>query len=418
MNQDVADSLSQSAVTAPFEEPAISSVAPNAPVPKRTAQIEDSTTTGDEDDDDPPTGLATHELTSAAMQEAVKLQSQRREQALSDLVQAVIDEVGDGGRNACAESLERQSARIAGRLEGGESIVDAVLEQAQSELLDWGPLGPWLEGGEVQKVRVRQRRVWIDDGEGWRDTETQYSCEDAVAHTAERLREEEFGDGEIMRGWRLHVLDGRMSPRGYVVELKRVHLPQPLDTWVKEKGMSAEMRSLLEEAIHGSENILLVGDGFDFAGALAEVAASDERVWIGPQAVDDLGATVLRPPPDARADAVAAIAEMSYQHVFVPDGGLDTWPAMIDAVCMGMQGLVTTWPAKTTEIALSRAISYLAAVRACPLEVARELVLMSFAYVVEVQGQPRLVKRIARLEVDGQLTDLFRHRDGAFEAVS
>ncbi|MEM6787903.1 MAG: FHA domain-containing protein [Myxococcota bacterium] len=337
----------------------------------------------------------------------------------ADLVAALVRRVArklspeatDEQRQACfGEELVHLTSRANLHPKG----IKQLTETAHGELFGLGPLGPYLERPDVERVRVHRRGVALHDGQGWREEGATYSCREAVARSVERLHR----GGAHLDDWEVSYVELPEEQGGSLIDLRRRPALHPLEAWARHGAASPSMVRMLEQAMVERLNILVVGHAPELLGSLAMLTPAPEGLWIGAPPGSDFDGTILRPRGDALASTITSSVTRAFGYVFLPDapGALN---AVLEAVVCGLQGLVTMWPAHTTEVAVHRATTHLAAMRGCEVELAWSQLASCFDLAVEVgPGRGlRPIERIARFESDGSLVDLQRHEDGRFESL-
>lgn len=292
-------------------------------------------------------------------------------------------------------------------------VLKQLTDTAHAELFGLGALGPCLERPGVERVRVHQRKVTVHDGGSWKEESDTYSCREAVERTVQRLRR----GGEHLDDWEVSCVELPEEQGGSLIDLRRRPPLHPLRAWAQHGAASPSMVRMLEQAMVERLNILVVGDAPELLGSLAMLTAAPEGLWIGSPPGSDFDGTVLRPRGSSLATTITSSVTRAFEYVFFPDAPSALDP-MLEAVVRGLQGLVTMWPAQSTEVAIHRATTHLAAVRKCDVELAWSQIASCFDLAVEVgPGRGlRPIERIARFEGDGSLVDLQRHEDGRFES--
>lgn len=348
---------------------------------------------------DPPTGPLTVELQPDLVAALVRR-----------VVRKLHPEMSEEQRQAC---FGEELVHLTSRANLDPSVLKQLTDTAHEELFGLGALGPCLERPGVERVRVHQHRVAVHDGESWMEEAEAYSCREAVQRSVARLRR----GGAHLDDWEVSCVELPEEQGGSLIDLRRRPPLHPMSAWAQHGAASPSMVRMLEQAMVERLNILVVGDAPELLGSLAMIAAAPEGLWIGPPPGSDFDGTVLRPRGEALATTITSDVTRAFEHVFFPDAPTALDP-LLEAVVRGLQGLVTMWPAQSTEVAIHRATTHLAAIRGCDVELAWAQIASCFDLAVEVgPGRGlRPIERIARFEGDGSLVDLQRHEAGRFES--
>lgn len=346
---------------------------------------------------DPPT--ATNELSADLVAALVRRVAQKLQPGMSD----------EQKKTYFGEELVHLTSRA--NLE--PKVIKQLTDTAHAELFGLGALGPCLDRPGVERVRVHQRKVTVHDGGNWQEEDETYSCQEAVERSVARLRR----GGDNLDDWEVSYVELPEDEGGSLIDLRRRPPLHPLRAWAQHGAASPSMVRMLEQAMVERLNILVVGDAPELLGSLAMTTPAPEGLWIGSPPGSDFDGTVLRPRGTSLAETITSSVTRAFAYVFFPDAPSAIDP-LLEAVVRGLQGLVTMWPAQSTEVAIHRATTHLAALRKCDVELAWSQIASCFDLAVEVgPGRGlRPIERIARFEGDGSLVDLQRHEDGRFES--
>ncbi|KYF62652.1 ATPase, T2SS/T4P/T4SS family [Sorangium cellulosum] len=359
--------------------------------------------------------------------------------ALGRLMDRLADAVDltplDGGAPpdaALAQRLERavaesaEATRAAGELHP-EVDAEALIADAQRELLTLGPLDRLLEDAEVSEVQVfRHDLVIAMHGRRRVIAEVGFSSERAVERLIRRLcwmagqpLEEgaRFVERILPKGRRLFAVLPPAATATLVIR-KPQRPDVTLEDLVRNGTISRAMAGLLSQCVLGRGNLLVTGTrdaGTSWLlGALAAAAQPDDR-FVVLQDEDEIAldqpntlSIALGSTAAERTRAVQSAARIRPERLVVSSFSGHVAAELVDAIGCGMDGVLAAARAPTLRQAVTRLPADIAATRpGIAPETAREWLASSFDLAIEIallrDGRHRVL-RIAELAIEnGQI---------------
>lgn len=330
--------------------------------------------------------------------------------------------VDDATSQQIERTLREQSKAMREEGEAPEGVdVEALVRDAQRELVGLGPLGALLEDDEVTEIHcLRHDHVVVTRGSTLVFAEAPFTSDEALARILARLAAqagaawqpgETVLDRRLPRGARLvAVAPPAAAGHAFVLRKKR-RIDGTLEELIRGGALSRPMAVFLEHCVAARANVLVCGVSAQstatFLGALASLAPPGERTAVLhddeemalPQAYAVTLAAGDRGP---RAEAaVRAAARLHLDRILV--GGLagHAAAAILEVIAEGAEGVLASVYAPSLRQGLARLVAQLTLARpGLALEAARECVGESFDVALElgrsVDGKPR-VNRIAEL---------------------
>ncbi|WP_437603603.1 ATPase, T2SS/T4P/T4SS family [Sorangium sp. So ce590] len=322
---------------------------------------------------------------------------------------------------ACAEAM-----RAAGELPS-EIDAEALMADAQRELLTLGPLDRLLDDAEVGEIQVfRHDHVIAMHGRRRAITEVGFSSERAVDRAIRRLcvmagqpleGGARFVERTLPRGQRLFAVLPPAATSTLVIR-KPQRPDVTLEDLVRNGTISRAMAGLLSQCVLGRGNLLVTGTrdagtGW-LLGALAAAAQPDDR-FVVLQDEDELAldqpntlSIALGSTTAERTRAVQAAVRIRPERVVVSSFSGHVAAEIVDAIGGGMDGVLAAARAPTLRQAVTRLPADIAATRpGITPETAREWLASSFDLAIEIallrDGRHRVL-RMAELAVEnGQI---------------
>jgi pilus assembly protein CpaF len=297
--------------------------------------------------------------------------------------------------------------------------LDAVMRDAQRELVGLGALGPLLDDEEITEIHcVRYDQIFVvRAGSSTASPEPSgFSSEEALARVIARLAHQS-GDawqpGESVIERRLPrasmVAIAPPASAGHVLSIrKRRRVESTLDDLVRSSTLSRPMAQFLEACVGARSNVLVSGAASGVVlAALASSGAQGERVCVV-QDVEEIAVgnahSVSLSVADTRKggeETVRAAARLRPERLVIAQLAGGVAAGAIDAMAEGSEGVLASIAAPTLRQALARLVAQLVLHRpGLGLEAMRDVVGEAFDVAVEVAVLPdgRLrVMRIAEL---------------------
>ncbi|WP_437538505.1 ATPase, T2SS/T4P/T4SS family [Sorangium sp. So ce726] len=326
-------------------------------------------------------------------------------------------------RIAQAIAAGAEALRAAGELPP-EVDVEALLADAQRELLTLGPLDRLLEDADVSEIQVfRYDHVIAMHGRRRVIAEVGFSSERAVGRAIRRLcvtagqpieAGASFVERTLPKGRRLFAVLPPAATSTLVIR-KPQRPDVTLDDLVRNGTISRAMAGLLAQCVLGRGNLLVTGTrdagtGW-LLGALAAAAQPDDRIVVL-QEEDELAldqpntlSIAVGATTDERTRAVRAAVRIRPERVVVSSFSGHVAAEIVDAIGGGMDGVLAASRAPTLRQAVTRLPADIAATRpGITPETAREWLASSFDLAIEIallrDGRHRVL-RIAELAVEG-----------------
>jgi pilus assembly protein CpaF len=338
-------------------------------------------------------------------------------------------------------ALEAQGAKLTGI---SAELRANVIAAARRELLETGPIGPWLDDPAISVIQcLRHDHIDLTRSGTVEPAEVVFSSSAALHLAMTRLAKQsgsEWAKAELVverrinNGCRMVALLSPTSTNNLVLTIrKREPIQCAMDQLVARRSLSETMAAFLARCLELGINLLVTGPSeamvFEVTSALASIALPDRRLAVvhagGEVRVEGRRVTSFGLPVAAAEEekALRAATLLGFDHIFVLSPKARSVASAAAAVVGGSSGFVVGVPLRTLGKALGTASAELALSRAGlgPDEAGR-LVGHAFEVGVELaqtdEGAP-FIRRIAEVSWgDARLSirDLFvasQSEDGA-----
>lgn len=312
---------------------------------------------------------------------------------------------------------------------------EALRSAAARELLELGPLGALLADEAVTQIQVMLGRTVVTRrGRRMAHSGPDFTTDLAVGRALHRLcagggaaiaAGELFVNRQLGDGRQVSAIRPPASPNGHLLVVNKIQRSgMTLNALVRSGTISRSMATLLEHAVAGKANLMLVGPVGSGTrrvvdALVAAVGETDRIVWLcdsGTAAFvpDNAAAVHLGADRAAEQVAIAAVSRLEPEHLVVPRLSGDGLAGLLDAIAQGCEGTILHARASTLRQAFDRLGADLAAARpGVTLDTAREWLASAFDLGIEVarlrDGRQR-VARISEIRATGKgpaLRDVF-----------
>ncbi len=275
--------------------------------------------------------------------------------------------------------------------------VDALVQDAMSELVSMGPLTSLLDDDSVTEIHcVRYDQILVRRGSELENYELAFSSDDAVRRIVLRLADEvgqpaQPGETPIERRTsRGAHLVAMLPPSAHACAFsiqKRRILDRALEELVRQNRLSRPMATFLEACMAARANLLVCGSsgGPEIVAALASSAQGGARACVAHDADEIYLAQrhVVSVAPNAAA--VHGATRLRPDRLLVLSGANGALAAAVDAIASGVSGVVASVPASSIRQGVSRIVSqWLGAHPGSGSDGAKESVTEAFDLVLEL----------------------------------
>jgi pilus assembly protein CpaF len=327
------------------------------------------------------------------------------------------------------------AAQVKSMPEGMEPFASRMVDAARRELVDVGPLGPWLEDAEISEIHCfRYDHIELVQKGETVTSGLAFTTESALHRAALRLARragQDWMKGEVVLerrlpgGGRLVCFVPPTAPNVTLTIKKREVVQRTMSELVEGRSLSSAMGTFLARCMRSRVNIVVCGHDeravLEVVAALAAATADGQRITVLHAGVEVRAAgrkTTLLALPMAEADeeaAVRAALQLGNDHTFLTSSAARAAASSVRAIAAGGAGVVVGLRARTLDRGLGLTIGEVLLARpGLPHHAAATLVANALEIGLEIEttneGRARVV-RIAEIDPPGPSSPAYALRD-------